>query len=473
MAAGLDTLPRMALRLDLTGMFVDPPRGPGLNRAAYAAAKPRAARVRAEFLAAPPDWAALADDTGALAASRTRWQAVLAAGPPRELVVLGIGGSALGARALADALAPVHQAWGGNAAVPRLHVVDSVDPDWIAALLADLPLAACHFAVVSKSGGTLETAAQLLVFYHAVRRALGSDAAARARFTLVTDPGRGHFRALVDELGFASLPVPPGVGGRFSVLSAVGLFPAVALGLSVEDLLAGAARTRARLAAVEPAADAALAYALAHVLWLERGHGVHVHFPYSHRLRSLAEWYRQLWAESLGKRRDATGAEVFAGATPVSAVGPTDQHSQVQLFVEGPHDKVVTFVKVDRFGASVPVPPPFTDSPAFRHLDGRSLEELMDAERRGTEVALAEAGRPACALELCKVDAFHVGQYIQFLATATAYAGGLLGIDPYDQPGVEAGKAAALALMDCAGFATRAAEIRAREAAREPLVYSC
>jgi glucose-6-phosphate isomerase len=206
---------------------------------------------------------------------------------------------------------------------------------------------------------------------------------------------------------------------------------------------------------------------------MERGKPIHVHFPYSHRARLLADWYAQLWGESLGKARNLAGETVHVGPTPVRAVGPTDQHSQCQLYMEGPDDKVYTLLKLGKFGREIAVPEPFVDSPAFAHLRGRSLTELMEAERLGTEVALLEAGRPTCTIELCKLDAFHVGQYFLFMETATAYAGGLLGIDPFDQPGVEAGKIAALALMGAPGFESRAQEIRTAMAARTLFTLTC
>ena len=366
--------------------------------------------------------------------------------------MLGIGGSALGAQALLSALAPLQQESAPAPGHPRVYVPDSVDPDWIGSLLDHLPLDRCHVNVISKSGGTIETSAEFLVFYNAIREAVGSDEAARKCFTITTDPANGHFRKIADEQGFTTLTVPPGVGGRFSVLSSVGLFPAELGGMDTQSMLEGAARVDRKLDEAVPEADPALAYALAHVLYMERGKPIHVHFPYSHRARLLADWYAQLWGESLGKTRNLAGEAVHVGPTPVRAVGPTDQHSQCQLYMEGPDDKVYTLLKLGKFGREVAVPEPFVDSPAFAHLRGRTLTELMEAERLGTEVALLEAGRPVCTIELCKLDAFHVGQYFLFMETATAYAGGLLGIDPFDQPGVEAGKIAALALMGAPGF---------------------
>jgi glucose-6-phosphate isomerase len=219
--------------------------------------------------------------------------------------------------------------------------------------------------------------------------------------------------------------------------------------------------------------DPTLGYALAHVMHMEAGRPIHVHFPYAHRLRLLADWYKQLWAESLGKKTNMAGEVVHVGPTPVKAVGPTDQHSQCQLYIEGPDDKVYTMVKLGKHSHTVDIGEPFADSPAFSHLANRSLNELIEVERQGTEVALMDAGRPVCTVELCKLDAFHVGQYFAFFEIATAIAGGIMGIDPFNQPGVESGKIAALSLMGCTGFEDRAAEIRASSASRDPFVLTC
>ena len=461
----------MALHLDLSGLFTVAPDGRGITPEDLPANAPRAAAARGLLEEQEPAWRRLHASSEHREACARRAAEILEQGVDTFLV-LGIGGSALGARAMLAALAPVYQDWGAGER-PRVLVLDSVDPDWLGEVLERLDPARTHANVISKSGGTIETSAQFLLVHDWLCRGLGSAEAARQRFTVTTDPESGAFRALCEAQGFASLPVPPGVGGRFSVLSPVGLLAAEVAGLDTTSLLEGAARTDSRLREAAPEEDAALLYALTHVLLLERGFPVHVHFAYGHRMRFLADWYQQLWAESLGKRLDREGRVVHTGPTPVRAVGPTDQHSQVQLYVEGPADKVFTFLKLGRFGRSLELPEPFADSPAFRHLGGRSLNELMEAERQGTEYALLEAGRPSCVLEMCRLDAFHVGQYFQFLEVATALAGHLMGIDPFDQPGVEAGKKAALALMGCSGFEELAERIRERRGERPSLVLSC
>lgn len=462
----------MALTLDATGLFGDGSDA-RLTRADFAAALPRGAAARDLHLSALPAWRGLHARPELLQACRERAARVMEEQTPEVFVVLGIGGSALGNQAMTSALAPVYQEWRPAAGRPRLFVLDNVDPDWLGEFFDNLPAGKMHVNVISKSGGTIETSAQFLLAWDRIRRACSSDAAARARFTLTTDPAGGFFRALAQEQGFATLPVPAGVGGRFSVLSPVGLFTAAMGGFDCESLLEGAAKTDARLRAATPEQDPALAWALAHVLYLERGKPNHVHFVYSHKARLLADWWQQLWAESLGKRVTVDGAPARHGPTPVTAIGPTDQHSQIQLYAEGPDDKVYTFLKLGQFGRALDVPPAFAASPAFAPLAGRSFQELMQAEREGTEIALEQAGRPVCRIELCKLDAFHLGAYFLFCEVATALAGHLLRVDPYDQPGVEAGKINALALMSAPGFESRGEELRGALARRASLRLTC
>lgn len=462
----------MALTLDLTGLFGDGHDG-RLTRAEFQAALARGAAARDRHLAQPPAWRALHARSEHLEACMARAAEVRRQTAPEVFVVLGIGGSALGNAALTAALAPTFQEWRPTPGQPRVFVLDNVDPDWLGEFFDAVPADRLHVNVISKSGGTIETSAQFLLAWDRVRRAVGSDAEARARFTITTDPAGGHFRALCDRHGFATLPVPAGVGGRYSVLSPVGLFTAAMAGVDCASLLEGAAKTDARLRAAPPDQDPALAWALAHVLYLERGLRNHVHFVYAHKARLLADWWQQLWAESLGKKQDEDGRVVHVGPTPVAAIGPTDQHSQIQLYAEGPNDKVYTFLKVDRFGRELVVPPAFDASPAFTPVAGRTFQDLMHAEREGTEIALEQAGRPVCRIELCKLDAFHLGAYFLFCEVATALAGHALRVDPYDQPGVEAGKRNALALMNAPGSEPLGAALRAELAARPRWRLAC
>jgi glucose-6-phosphate isomerase len=373
----------------------------------------------------------------------------------RDVVVLGIGGSALGPIALRTALRP--PGWnaladGERGGLPQLHVLDNVDPLTISALLARLDLRRTLFVVTSKSGGTAETMAQYLVVRDRLERTLG---AAADHLVFVTDADRGALRALARAEGIAALDVPDNVGGRFSVLSPVGLLPAALIGIDTARLLAGAGDMARRSATPVLAENPAGSYAV--LQWLSHtahGRGTHVFMPYSDALRDFAAWFVQLWAESLGKIR-ADGTSV--GPTPVAALGATDQHSQVQLFMEGPADKTVTFLAVDDRGDDVPIPSGASASD-LAYLGGHTLGELLAVEQRATAGALARRGRPNMTLHLERVDAWHVGGLIMLLELATAYAGQLYGVNAFDQPGVELGKQFAYAMLGRPGSDAARAE---------------
>jgi glucose-6-phosphate isomerase len=370
-----------------------------------------------------------------------------------HVLVLGIGGSALGARALLTALrAP---AWNelddeGRDFYPRLTIMDNVDPTSVHAALRRIDPRRVLVNVVSKSGSTAETMAQYLVVRAWLEEALGPAASRHLVFT--TDPERGILRDIARSEGIAAVDVPPAVGGRFSVLSPVGLLPAALVGIDIAALLGGAERALRDAESPDllhnrPALHAALHWAAD--TWL--GARIDVLMPYCDRLRDVAEWYRQLWAESLGKRHDRRGAEVFAGPTPVGAVGATDQHSQVQLFMEGPFDKVLTIVAVDDHGIDVAIPGRTALPADLSYLPGRSLNELLAAECRATSGALATAGRMHAVLRLPDISEDTVGELLMFYQLATGYAGAWYGVNPFDQPGVELGKQLTFAAMGRSG----------------------
>ncbi len=377
-----------------------------------------------------------------------------------NLVVLGIGGSALGNIALQSALnsptwnlLPKESRRG-----PRLFVLDNVDPSAFGAVMdycekAGGGLKRTLFNVISKSGETAETAAQFMIVRDRLKAALGADYG--GNIVAVTDPAKGTMRQICDAEDFVTLPVPDGVGGRFSVLSPVGLFSAAMCGIDIDELLAGAAEMDKVCSNEDLSRNPAamLAFLLVE-LGTTKGKTNHVLMPYANQLYLLADWYRQLWAESLGKREDTSGNVVYAGFTPVKALGTTDQHSQVQLYREGPHDKVIGLVEVEEFdGPSADVTMPAgLGVEALSYLEGKSMSGLLDAEKRATEYALVESSRPNFTITFPKVDARHVGQFISLWQIATAYAGLLLNIDAYNQPAVELGKQATFGLMGRAGF---------------------
>ncbi len=452
----------MPISLDYTNMFLpgavtdaewDEMRG--RFRGAHAAVGGKHARGALGFVDLPADEALLAQTTGFV--ERVR-------GQHTDVLLLGIGGSALGPIALRTALRP--PAWNALSddrrdLYPRLHVLDNVDPDTILATLGRLDLARTLVLVVSKSGGTAETMAQYLLVRGVLDEALGD--AAREHLVFVTDPEKGSLRPIARAEGLAALDIPANVGGRFSVLSPVGLLPAALIGIDAAGLLAGAAEMRERCRTDDLGANPAGAYAALQYLAHERhGKPVHVFMPYADPLRDVAGWFVQLWAESLGKVR-ADGASV--GPTPLPALGATDQHAQVQLFMEGPADKTVTFVAVAGRADRGPIPRLYADVPDLAYLGGHSLGELLDVERRATAGALARRGRPNMTFTLDEVDAHHVGGLIFLLEMATAYAGELYDIDAFNQPGVELGKQFTYGMLGRPGFEQARAEFEQLPAA--------
>lgn len=373
------------------------------------------------------------------------------------LVVLGIGGSALGNIALQSALNShtYNLLDASKRPGPRVFVVDNVDPVYFGAVL-DLceqqpgGLGRTLFNVVSKSGETAETAGQFMVIRDRLKALFGAGHA--RHIVAITDPAKGTMRQICEREGYTTLPVPDGVGGRFSVLSPVGLFSAAMCGIDIEALLAGAAEMDAVCSQEDFSRNPAamLAFLLTE-LGQSKGKANHVMMPYANSLYMLADWYRQLWAESLGKQKDQSGNLVYAGFTPIKALGATDQHSQVQLYREGPNDKVIGLVEVKEFDRDVAIPTGLGVE-AIRYLEGSSMASLLAAEKRATEYALVESLRPNYSIVFPKVDAYHVGQFISMWQVTTAYAGLLLNIDAYDQPAVELGKQATFGLMGRSGY---------------------
>jgi glucose-6-phosphate isomerase len=372
-----------------------------------------------------------------------------------NLVVLGIGGSALGAITLRDALlGPVWNELDGEARehFPRLYVLDNVDPRSVSALLNRIDLRRTLFNVVSKSGSTAETMAQYLVVEGRLREALGEEST-RGHFLFTTDPAAGALREIAAAEGVPALEIPPNVGGRFSVLSPVGLLPAAVVGVDIQELLDGARDMAARCSATRLLENpAGILATVLHQADTEQNAGIHVLMPYSDRLRSFALWFQQLWGESLGKARDRHGKEVGVGPTPVPAVGATDQHSLLQLLMEGPRDKVVLFMGIDEVTDPVPIPHLREEFAALGYLGGHTLAELLDTERRATIEALRREGRPSLSLQLKTLNARALGELFMLFEVATVFAGALYGVNPLDQPGVELGKRLTYGLLGRDGF---------------------
>jgi len=370
-------------------------------------------------------------------------------------VVLGIGGSALGNTALITALChPFHNLVATKTKVPKIFVLDNIDPDQFSAFLETVDLNKCLFNVISKSGETAETMSQFLIIYNMLKKKFGSKIA--EHLVITTDAEKGFLRKIIKKEKYESFIVPDGVGGRFSVLTPVGLLSSAIVGIDIKSLLKGAnSMVDMFFKNAFEKNPIMLNCAIHYHLNKSKGKHISVMMSYSARLKDFADWYRQLWAESLGKRYTITGKKVFAGQTPIKAVGVTDQHSQVQLYTEGPNDKVFTMLCVEEWNKKVTIPKLFNDIEGLSYLGNHTLNDLMTYERMGTELALKDAMRPTCKIIFPKVNAFTVGQFIMFYEIQTALAGKLLQINPYDQPGVEAGKQATYALMGRKGYESK------------------
>jgi len=382
-----------------------------------------------------------------------------------NLVVLGIGGSALGNIALQTALNPCMYNLDDKQrrGRPRLFVFDNIDPAQFASFLDWVgdKLDKTIFNISSKSGRTSETAAQFMIVRKLLLDRLGPEAL-RNQVIATTDSRQGTLRKIADELNLRCLEVPDGVGGRFSVLSAVGLFSAAMCGIDIDALLAGAKHMDKRVSCEDFYKNPAAINAAINYHFYTHGKPISVMMPYSDALKDMADWYRQLWAESLGKKVDLDRREVWIGPTPIKAMGATDQHSQVQLYREGPNDKLFTFLAVENFDNDPEIGPVPDCAPELEYLAGKKLSTLLNNEKRATEYAFLESKRPCLTVLFDRVNAYTIGQFIYLFEVTTSLAGALFNINPYDQPAVELGKEATFALMGKEGDEDFAQEIQAK-----------
>ncbi|GBE27373.1 glucose-6-phosphate isomerase [bacterium BMS3Bbin03] len=368
-------------------------------------------------------------------------------------VHIGIGGSALGPIAVQAALHhPFYNLLPPEKRrhAPRMFFLDNIDPDRIAGLLDVIDPAKTLFSVVTKSGGTAETISTFMIFMSRLQAALKNKY--RDHLVFITDPVKGFLRKLAADEHIQSFSITPGVGGRFSVLTPVGLFPAMLSGLSGDELLSGAGFAVSKCGTEDLLQNPAYLFGAINYLLYRKGKRSVVMLPYSDRLYRTADWFRQLWAESLGKRVNLKKEVVHVGPTPIKALGVTDQHSQVQLYVEGPFDKLFAFLEVESFSETVPIPPFEKPDPTTDYLAGKSMNRLISAEKKATELAMTRHERPNVTFKFPVVSEFTLGQIFMILEIATAYTGRLFEIDPFNQPGVEEGKLATYAFMGREGF---------------------
>lgn len=362
-----------------------------------------------------------------------------------NLLVFGMGGSTLGTQSLYAALKK-------DQAAPQLFIVDTIDVSALDDLFLRLQGQKNLYIFVSKSGNTTEILAQYL-YVRKIHPTLSPE-----HFFVIAGPKESFIKNQAEINGFGFLPIPLGVGGRFSVFSAVGLFPLFLAGIDIELLLSGAKKaeetSHSDILARNP--SAILAFCLHHWIATKKIAQI-VMMPYADRLRLFTDWFAQLWAESLGKRLDLSGNEVFHGTTPLKNLGATDQHSQLQLYLEGPRDKLVCFIRVEnRNSGALPAEKLGDDRVDF--LCGKTLPDILHAEQMATEEALREAGRPNFTLSLARIDEFQLGQLYQVFMNAIPYLGVLFNINPFDQPAVERIKKFTYGLLgrkDFADFGTK------------------
>ncbi len=376
-----------------------------------------------------------------------------------SFVVLGIGGSALGPMALFQALCHLHhnELPKSKRKAPKFYVEDNVDPERMAALLDVIDVKKTMFNVITKSGSTSETMTQYLIIADILKKALGKDFASHVIAT--TSETKGNLIKIAKQEGFKTFFIPDGVGGRFSELCPVGLLPAAVLGIDVKAFLEGAKFMDKRCKNANATKNPALMAALLQFLAMKNGKNISVMMPYADSLKLMADWYCQLWGESLGKAVDFDGKVVHKGQTPVKSLGVTDQHSQVQLYTEGPFDKVITLIGVERFRGNVEIPQGAEEFPDVNFLCGHSMEELINTERKATEYALTRSKHLNRTILLDEVSASTIGGLMMFFQLETAYCGKMLNIDTFNQPGVEEGKNATYAMFNRKGYEAKREEL--------------
>ena len=394
--------------------------------------RPRLQQAVDELLGSPPGFMRLPKTSEYAEASVRVAEEILSSGAT-DFIHVGIGGSALGPMAIQKALNdPYYNALPAeDRRGPRLHFAENTDPNTLAAILDFADATATWVNVVTKSGSTAETMANFLVIRGWLVEALG-DFVNQMATKASTYPEEGYLKEIADREDLKLLPIPKDVGGRFSVLTPVGLLPAAVTGLDVQALLAGAAQCVDEVNEQGAEHPAVVGAAMHYLMDTARGRNVRVMMPYADALERLAAWFVQLWAESLGKDGK--------GSTPHGAVGTTDQHSQIQLYMQGPQDKVVEIVEVENHPRDLEIPRAYEDLDGVAYLGGHTLAELLNVECDATRKALTEAGRPNSTIKLGTVSEENLGYLFQALEVQTAVAGSLYGVNAFDQPGVEAGK---------------------------------
>ncbi|MEI6728229.1 MAG: glucose-6-phosphate isomerase [bacterium] len=347
-----------------------------------------------------------------------------------DIVILGIGGSMLGPLTILEALNRTPKA-----NTPKVHCLDNIDPVLIQEITDKINLQKTLILVQTKSGGTPETLAQYFYFKDLLQKA---NLNLNEHFVFVTDPENGYLKSVAIKEGIQTFDIPGNVGGRFSVLTPVGLLVSSLVGLDINKLLEGAKDAKEKF--FDEGDFSAYKLAVTQSLLSMKGKNITVFMPYSSQLKTLANWYTQLLSESVGKKFNLTGKEVNTGVTPLPALGATDQHSQLQLFQEGTHDKLVVFVEIEKFASELKIPSLWSTEDNLDYLKNKTFNKLIQAEFEGTRSSLTESLRPNITIKLDQINEYTLGELFMFLEISVAFLGEILNIDTYNQPGVERSK---------------------------------
>ena len=376
-----------------------------------------------------------------------------------SVVIFGIGGSALGPIALQQAINHpfYNELPSSERKYPKFYVADNIDPERLVYLLDVIDISKTLFIIISKSGNTSETMSQFMIIKNMLDQK--ENNLSQKNIVCITDKEKGNLIKLANQNGFKTFYIPSGVGGRFSELCPVGLLPAALCGIDIQKLLAGADFAKNKFFD-DPKNNIAMKFAAINYLAMkEKQKNICVMMPYADSLKYIADWFAQIWAESLGKAFDNERNLVNIGQTPVKALGVTDQHSQVQLYNEGPFDKIIIFLNVEKYRKNVFVPQIFDDIDGISFLGGISHQDLILAEQKATEFALAKSKHMNMKIILPDINEFVIGELFLIFELATALMGEFLNINAFDQPGVEEGKNATYAIFDKPGYEAKKHEL--------------
>lgn len=358
-------------------------------------------------------------------------------GKYEDIVVCGIGGSSLGSICLKQSLKHLYEDSKNQRTHPRLHVLDNIDPILIKETEDIIDLSKTLFIIITKSGGTPETLSEYFYFR---KQCESKNLEIQKHFIFVTDPKNGLLRKISNDEGIKAFDVPENVGGRFSVLTAVGLLPAKLIGIDIEKMIKGAKTMRDKFLSENFEENLPFQIAATQYLLGNKGKIMNVLIPYSQKLIRFADWYRQLLAESIGKKLNDKNEVVHTGLTPINALGVTDQHSQSQLYNEGPNDKFFMFIEVEDHGADMDIPNPYPEEESVAYINNISFAKLLKTEKEGTEEALTQNDRPNITIKIPNTSEESLGALFLLFEGATAFLGEFYGINAFDQPGVELSK---------------------------------